>query len=64
MYDAMFETMYVETMHTGSLIEDLMKAVERAEARPAEGLRQSFYVWDAASHEQVLEAQNSLAGVA
>jgi len=64
MYEAMFETIYVETMHTGTLIEDLMRAVERAEARPSEGPRQSFYVWDAASHEQILEVQNSLAGVA
>jgi hypothetical protein len=57
-------------MHTGTLINDLMAAVERAEAnaprdpQPHEQRRTRFYSWDAISRENHMVGQITLAGVA
>jgi hypothetical protein len=58
---------YEETMHTGTLIEDLLATVDQAMTSASrEKQRARFYVWDAASvsTEQHAEMQNNLAGVA
>jgi hypothetical protein len=57
-------------MHTGTLIDDLMAAVERAESnmprdpQPHEQYRTRFYSWDAISRENHMVGQITLAGVA
>ncbi len=58
-------TIYEETMHTGTLIEELLAAVEQAmKGASHEKQRTRFFVWDTASREQHAEMQNNLAGVA
>ncbi len=56
---------YEETMHTGTLIEELLATVDQAMTGAShEKHRMRFFVWDMASHEQAVEMQNNLAGVA
>lgn len=58
-------TIYEETMHTGTLIEELLAAVDQAMTGASrEKQRTRFFVWDTASRERALEMQNNLAGVA
>lgn len=58
-------TIYEEKMHTGTLIEELLAAVDQAMTGASrEKQRTRFFVWDTASRERALEMQNNLAGVA
>jgi len=62
---AMEAMIYEETMHTGTLIEELLATVDQALGSASrEKQRARFYVWDSASTEQHAEMQNNLAGVA
>jgi hypothetical protein len=52
-------------MHTGTLIDELMAVVDQVMSGSSrEKQPKRFFVWDAVSHEQLLEAQPELAGVA
>lgn len=56
-------------MYTGTLIEELMATVDRAQSRPAEELveelqEQRFELWRFVLSEPQIDAQINLAGVA
>jgi hypothetical protein len=58
-------TIYEESMHTGTLIEELMAKVDQAMTGTSRERQQArFFVWDTVSREQHAEMQNNLAGVA
>jgi hypothetical protein len=51
-------------MHTGTLIDDLMRAVEQAEAHARELSQESELECWYAKHHQLLQSETDLLGVA
>ena len=51
-------------MYTGTLIEDLVATVERAERHAREQQSQELEAWCAAARNEIAQLESALAGVA